>query len=46
VDHQLAKFDPPADYHVVAGADHFWVGQEGEMAAKVVGFFRSHLVGL
>ena len=27
VDEQLGKFDPPADYHVVAGADHFWVGQ-------------------
>ncbi len=40
---QLARFNPPADYHVVAGADHFWVGQEREMADKVVGFFRDHL---
>ena len=40
---QLARFNPPADYHVVAGADHFWVGQEREMAGKVVGFFRDHL---
>ena len=40
---QLAKFNPPADYYVIAGADHFWVGQEREMAAQVVQFFLSHL---
>lgn len=43
VDEQLAKFDPPAEYHVIAGADHFWVGQEREMADTVVQFFLSHL---
>ena len=43
VDEQLARFNPPADYHVVAGADHFWVGQEREMADTVVQFFLSHL---
>ena len=43
VDDQLGKFDPPADYHVVPGADHFWVGQEGQMAEKVVQFFLDHL---
>ena len=43
VDEQLAKFDPPAEYHVVSGADHFWVGQEREMAETVVGFFLRHL---
>ena len=46
VDEQLNKFDPPAEYHVVAGADHFWVGQEREMAEKVVAFFRHHLTGI
>lgn len=40
---QLGKFNPPADYYVVAGADHFWVGQEREMADKVAPFFRDHL---
>ena len=44
VDEQLAGFDPPADYHVVPGADHFWVGQEGQMAECVVQFFRDHLL--
>ena len=44
VDEQLARFDPPADYHVVPGADHFWVGQEGQMAECVVQFFRDHLL--
>ncbi len=43
VDEQLAKFNPPADYHVVEGADHFWVGHEREMADAVVQFFLSHL---
>ena len=43
VDEQLGRFDPPADYHVVAGADHFWVGQERQMAEKVVQFFLDHL---
>ena len=41
---QLARFNPPADYHLIPGADHFWVGQEGEMAAGVVQFFRDHLL--
>ena len=41
---QLARFNPPADYHIIPGADHFWVGQEGEMAAGVVQFFRDHLL--
>lgn len=40
---QLGKFNPPADYYVVAGADHFWVGQEQEMADQVVPFFHDHL---
>lgn len=40
---QLGKFNPPADYYVVAGADHFWVGQEREMADQVVPFFHDHL---
>ena len=44
VDEQLARFDPPTDYHVVPGADHFWVGQEGQMAECVVQFFRDHLL--
>ena len=44
VDEQLARFNPPADYHLIPGADHFWVGQEGEMAAGVVQFFRDHLL--
>ncbi len=44
VDEQLARFDPPADYHVVPGADHFWVGQEGQMTECVVQFFRDHLL--
>ena len=44
VDEQLARFDPPADYHVVPGADHFWVGQEGQMAECVVQFFRDNLL--
>ncbi len=44
VDEQLARFNPPADYHLIPGADHFWVGQEGEMAACVVQFFRDHLL--
>jgi alpha/beta superfamily hydrolase len=44
VDEQLARFDPPTDYHVIPGADHFWVGQEGQMAACVVQFFRDHLL--
>jgi alpha/beta superfamily hydrolase len=43
-DEQLARFNPPADYHLIPGADHFWVGQEGEMAACVVQFFRDHLL--
>ena len=43
VDEQLAKFNPPAEYHVVPGADHFWVGQERQMAETVVQFFLSHL---
>ena len=43
VDEQLGKFDPPAEYHVVAGADHFWVGRESEMAETVVQFFLRHL---
>ena len=43
VDEQLGKFNPPADYHVVSGADHFWVGQESQMAEKVVQFFLDHL---
>ena len=43
VDAQLGKFNPPVDYHVVAGADHFWVGQESQMAEKVVQFFLDHL---
>ena len=43
VDEQLEKFDPPADYHVVPAADHFWVGQEREMAETVVDFFLRHL---
>ena len=43
-DEQLARFNPPADYHLISGADHFWVGQEGEMAACVVQFFRDHLL--
>ena len=43
VDEQLGKFNPPADYHVVAGADHFWVGQERQMAETVVQFFLDHL---
>ena len=43
VDEQMARFTPPAEYHVVAGADHFWVGQEREMADTVVQFFLSHL---
>ena len=43
VDEQLGKFNPPADYHVVAGADHFWVGQESQMAETVVQFFLDHL---
>ena len=43
-DEQLARFNPPADYHLIHGADHFWVGQEGEMAACVVQFFRDHLL--
>jgi alpha/beta superfamily hydrolase len=43
VEEQLAKFDPPAEYHVVPAADHFWVGQEREMAETVVQFFLSHL---
>ena len=42
-DEQLGKFNPPADFHVVAGADHFWVGQERQMAEKVVQFFLDHL---
>ena len=41
---QLARFNPPADYHIIPGADHFWVGQEGEMATCVVQFFRDHLL--
>ncbi len=44
VDEQLARFNPPADYHVIPGADHFWVGQEGQMAECVVQFFRAHLL--
>ena len=44
VDEQLAGFDPPTDYHVVPGADHFWVGQEGQMAECVVQFFRDNLL--
>jgi alpha/beta superfamily hydrolase len=44
VDEQLAKFDPPADYHLISGADHFWVGQEPQMAECVVQFFRDHLL--
>ncbi len=44
VDEQLAGFNPPADYHLIPGADHFWVGQEGEMASCVVQFFRDHLL--
>lgn len=43
VDEQLARFNPPADYRVIAGADHFWVGQESEMADSVVRFFQAHL---
>lgn len=43
VDAQLAQFNPPADYQVIAGADHFWVGQETEMADCVVRFFQTHL---
>ena len=43
-DEQLARFNPPADYHLIPGADHFWVGQQGEMAACVVQFFRDHLL--
>ena len=46
VDEQLARFNPPVEYHVIPGADHFWVGQERQMAEKVVAFFRHHLTGL
>ena len=45
LDEQLGKFDPKAEYHVIPGADHFWVGQEREMADRVVAFFRNHLIG-
>ena len=40
---QLARFNPPAEYHLVPGADHFWVGQERQMAEIVVNFFQTHL---
>ena len=40
---QLARFNPPAEYHLVPGADHFWVGQERQMAEIVANFFQTHL---
>ena len=43
VDAALASFNPPPDYHIVPGADHFWVGLERPMADAVVAFFRAHL---
>jgi alpha/beta superfamily hydrolase len=33
----------PKQYQVIAGADHFWAGYEGEVARRVTGFFSQGL---
>ena len=35
----------PKTCEIIKGADHFWGGYEGQMAAKVAGFFRDILLG-
>ncbi len=30
------------DFHVVAGADHFWWGYDSEVSARISDFFKSH----
>ena len=39
----LEAFSGPVSCEFVAGADHFWVGQEDIMAKQVVGFFEKQL---
>jgi alpha/beta superfamily hydrolase len=36
---QIEDIPEPKQYQVIAGADHFWVGFEEEVAQKVSGFF-------
>ncbi len=36
---RLKDIPEPRQYHVVAGADHFWLGYEAELAQKVTQFF-------
>ena len=40
---QVKKSPHPENYKVIAGADHFWVGYEKELAGHVVEFFRGGL---
>jgi alpha/beta superfamily hydrolase len=37
------KLLKPGQYRVIAGADHFWGGDEGELAGHVAGFFAAAL---
>jgi len=39
----LASFSHPPIFQVVAGADHYWVGQEDELSRQVSDFFLEHL---
>lgn len=33
------EMPPPNDFELVSGADHFWGGYEGKMAARITAFF-------
>lgn len=39
-----AELSAPPEIHVIAGADHFFVGQEREVGTLVAAFFRSSLM--
>ena len=39
----LDSFSSPPTCHVVAGADHYWFGYEGQLAPQVVEFFADKL---
>ena len=39
----LKSFSHPPTCQVIAGADHYWVGREGELAQLVSQFFSKHL---
>lgn len=39
----LESFSKPPACHIIAGADHYWFGQEGRLAPPVAEFFVEHL---